>query len=168
MAKRGTKRVLEYAHLAMGFADVWAGTRVLMLVLVAGPAAAGRLRARHGGAVHATHGAPVRRRRNNPPIIPPGRPRTRAGLALPCPAAGARRKRPGGSQPRNRQLRRGQACSSRLGRITLELSTRILGRRTAPFSPFPIPHRVPRGFLPQDPSTDARLDLAGTGSCARR
>ena len=36
MAKRGTstKRVLEYARLAMGFADVRAGTRVLMLVLV--------------------------------------------------------------------------------------------------------------------------------------
>ena len=34
MAKRGTKWVLEYARLAMGFANVWAGTRVLMLVLV--------------------------------------------------------------------------------------------------------------------------------------
>ena len=38
MAKRGTKRVLEYARLAMGFASVQAGTRVRMLVLVqAGP-----------------------------------------------------------------------------------------------------------------------------------
>ena len=34
MAKRGTKWVLEYARLAMGFANVRAGTRVLMLVLV--------------------------------------------------------------------------------------------------------------------------------------
>ena len=34
MGKRGTKRVLEYARLAMGFANVRAGTRVLMLVLV--------------------------------------------------------------------------------------------------------------------------------------
>ena len=34
MAKRGTKRVLEYARLAMGFANVRAGTQVLMLVLV--------------------------------------------------------------------------------------------------------------------------------------
>ena len=34
MAKRGTKRVLEYARLAMGFANARAGTRVLMLVLV--------------------------------------------------------------------------------------------------------------------------------------
>ena len=32
-------------------------------------------------------------------------------------------------------------------------STRILGRRTAPFSPFLITHRVPRG-LTQDPSTN--------------
>ena len=31
MGKRGTKRVLEYARLAMGFANVRAGTRVLML-----------------------------------------------------------------------------------------------------------------------------------------
>ena len=34
MAKRGTKRVLECARLAMGFADVRAGSRVRMLVLV--------------------------------------------------------------------------------------------------------------------------------------
>ena len=34
MAKRGTRRVLEYARLAMGLANVRAGTRVLMLVLV--------------------------------------------------------------------------------------------------------------------------------------
>ena len=32
--EKGTKRVLEYARLAMGFANVRAGTRVLMLVLV--------------------------------------------------------------------------------------------------------------------------------------
>ena len=32
--ERGTKRVLQYARLAMGFANVRAGTRVLMLVLV--------------------------------------------------------------------------------------------------------------------------------------
>ena len=32
-------------------------------------------------------------------------------------------------------------------------STRILGRRTAPFPPFLIPSRVPHGFT-QDPSTD--------------
>ena len=39
MAKMGTTRVLEYARLAMGFANGRAGTRVLMLVLVqAGPA----------------------------------------------------------------------------------------------------------------------------------
>ena len=31
MGKRGTKRVLEYSRLAMGFAHVRAGTRVLML-----------------------------------------------------------------------------------------------------------------------------------------
>ena len=34
MGERGTKRVLEYARLAMGFANVRAGTRVLTLVLV--------------------------------------------------------------------------------------------------------------------------------------
>ena len=34
-----------------------------------------------------------------------------------------------------------------------QVSTRILGRRTAPFPPFLIPHRVPHGFT-QDPSTD--------------
>ena len=32
-------------------------------------------------------------------------------------------------------------------------STRILGRPTAPFPPFRIPHRVPRGFT-QYPGTD--------------
>ena len=30
----------------------------------------------------------------------------------------------------------------------LAVSTRILGRRTAPFPPFLIPYRVPRGFTP--------------------
>ena len=34
-----------------------------------------------------------------------------------------------------------------------QVSTRILGRRTAPCPPFLIPTRVPRGFT-QDPSTD--------------
>ena len=37
--------------------------------------------------------------------------------------------------------------------IVLEVSTRILGRRTAPFSHLLIPTRVPRGFT-QAPSTD--------------
>ena len=30
----------------------------------------------------------------------------------------------------------------------VQVSTRILGRRTAPFPPFLIPHRVPRGCTP--------------------
>ena len=30
-----------------------------------------------------------------------------------------------------------------------EVSTRILGRRTAPFPPFLIPYRVPHGFTPR-------------------
>ena len=34
MGRRSTKRVLEYSRLAMGFANVRAGTRVLMLALV--------------------------------------------------------------------------------------------------------------------------------------
>ena len=38
-------------------------------------------------------------------------------------------------------------------RINQEVSTRILGRRTAPFPPFFIPSHVPRGIT-QDPSTD--------------
>ena len=33
MGKRSTKRVLEYARLAMGFANVRAGTRVLKLTV---------------------------------------------------------------------------------------------------------------------------------------
>ena len=37
----------------------------------------------------------------------------------------------------------------------LEVSTRILGRRMAPFPPFLIPDRVPLGFT-QDPSTEVR------------
>ena len=37
MDNRGTKRVLEYSRLAMGFAHVRAGTRVLKLVLVQAP-----------------------------------------------------------------------------------------------------------------------------------
>ena len=32
---------------------------------------------------------------------------------------------------------------------TANVSTRILGRRTAPLPPFLIPHRVPRGFTPR-------------------
>ena len=39
-------------------------------------------------------------------------------------------------------------------------STRILGRRTAPFPPFLIPSRVPHGFT-QDPSTDRVVLGAG-------
>ena len=31
----------------------------------------------------------------------------------------------------------------------IQVSTRILGRRTAPFSPFLIPHRVPHGLTPR-------------------
>ena len=42
------------------------------------------------------------------------------------------------------------ACRARSSPLA---STRILGRRTAPFPPFRIPHRAPRGFT-QDPSTD--------------
>ena len=42
---------------------------------------------------------------------------------------------------------------------TAQVSTRILGRRTAPSPPFLIPNRVPHGFT-QDPSTDLGL-LAG-------
>ena len=34
-------------------------------------------------------------------------------------------------------------------RLAQIIGTRILGRRTAPFPPFPIPHRVPHGFLPK-------------------
>ena len=42
---------------------------------------------------------------------------------------------------------------------TLELiSARVLGRRTAPFSPFLIPNRVPHGFT-HDPSTDHSTHL---------
>ena len=47
-----------------------------------------------------------------------------------------------------------------------QISTRMLGRRTAPFPPFIIPYRVPHG-LTQDPSTDrasaqqAALSTAG-------
>ena len=37
MGSKGTTRVLEYARLAMGFANVRARTRVLMLVLVQAP-----------------------------------------------------------------------------------------------------------------------------------
>ena len=47
-----------------------------------------------------------------------------------------------------------------------QVSTRILGRRTAPVPPFLIPNRVPHGFT-QDPSTD-RAHLAvvvGRHSC---
>ena len=35
------------------------------------------------------------------------------------------------------------------GKTLLAVSTRILGRRTAPFPPFLIPCRVPRGFTPR-------------------
>ena len=42
-----------------------------------------------------------------------------------------------------------------MDRCALIMSTRILGRRTAPFTPFLIPNRVPHGFT-QDPSTDKR------------
>ena len=31
----------------------------------------------------------------------------------------------------------------------IKVSTRILGRRTAPYPPFLIPYRVPRGFTPR-------------------
>ena len=51
--KRGTKRELEYARLAMGFANVHAGTRVLMLVLVqAGGRADGAVQPGGTPAVH--------------------------------------------------------------------------------------------------------------------
>ena len=43
--------------------------------------------------------------------------------------------------------------SSRTLPRTMQVSTRILGRRTAPFPPFLIPDRVPRGVT-QDSSTD--------------
>ena len=43
------------------------------------------------------------------------------------------------------------------------MSTRILGRRTVPLSPFLIPNRAPRGFA-QDPSTDAHPNSALTGA----
>ena len=42
-----------------------------------------------------------------------------------------------------------------MDRCALMMSTRILGRRTAPFTPFLIPSCVPHGFT-QDPSTDQR------------
>ena len=65
MGKSSTKRVIEYARLAMGFANVRAGTRVLMLVLVlvlvqalgAGPRLHPVLR------LHPDHERGVRRRR---------------------------------------------------------------------------------------------------------
>ena len=44
----------------------------------------------------------------------------------------------------------------------LQVSTSILGRHTAPFPPFLIQYRVPRGFA-QDPSTD-RAHLRRTSS----
>ena len=40
----------------------------------------------------------------------------------------------------------------------VQVSTRILGRRTAPFPPFLIYNRVPHGFT-QDPSTKLRVGL---------
>ena len=40
--------------------------------------------------------------------------------------------------------------------LLLQVSTRILGRRTATFPPFLIPSRVPHGFT-QDPSTDPKI-----------
>ena len=36
-----------------------------------------------------------------------------------------------------------------IGEMALQVSTRILGRRTAPFPPFLIHHRVPHGFTPR-------------------
>ena len=49
------------------------------------------------------------------------------------------------------------ACGCVIG---MAVSTRILGRRTAPSPRFLIPYRVPRG-LPQDPSTDPNCALLG-------
>ena len=43
--------------------------------------------------------------------------------------------------------------TARRARSSPLASTRILGRRTAPFPPFLIPNHVPHGFT-QDPSTD--------------
>ena len=50
-----------------------------------------------------------------------------------------------------------------------QVSTRILGRRTAPFPPFLIDNRVPRGFY-QDPinSTDSRGGACRTPARSRR
>ena len=39
---------------------------------------------------------------------------------------------------------------------SLKVSTRILGRRTAPYPPFLVPYRVPYGFT-RDPSTDPKI-----------
>ena len=46
---------------------------------------------------------------------------------------------------------------------TAQVSTRILGSRTAPFIPFLFPYRVPHGFT-QDPSTDLALVAAQAGA----
>ena len=35
--------------------------------------------------------------------------------------------------------------------VSVSVSTGILGRRTAPFAPFLIPHRAPHGFNPINP-----------------
>ena len=47
----------------------------------------------------------------------------------------------------------GGAVAANHSALNAQVSTRILGRRTAPCPPFLIPTRVPRGFT-QDPSTD--------------
>ena len=47
-----------------------------------------------------------------------------------------------------------------------KVSTRILGRCTAPFPPFLIPNRVPHGFT-QDPSTDRRPSRAARRGAAQ-
>ena len=49
------------------------------------------------------------------------------------------------------------AASARF--VQEEVSTRILGRRTAPFPPFLISERVPHGFT-QDPGTDRSAGVA--------
>ena len=54
MAKRGTKRVLEYARLAMGFANVRAGTQSTHLAVEGG---AGEVLAGVGQSAHGAGGA---------------------------------------------------------------------------------------------------------------
>ena len=64
--------------------------------------------------------------------------------------------------------RRLGGASRARGGVPAQVSTRILGRRAAPFSAFRTPYRVPRGVLPkilvltpQDPRTRQRLAFPG-------